>query len=143
NYQGGAGQVSGQSGETTQKPSYHGPATQGTGAERPASTPEGKTSSDLDADSTAANDSSSSVSGVTPVAAQFAKPVISTGTFKAVTGVGDKAVWEPSTSTLHVLYNNHIVNVRVQTKANEAARQQKATSLALLVLNFFTEKAAI
>ena len=143
NYQGGAGQVSGQMGETTQKPSFNGPATQGTGAERPASTPEGNASGDMDADSTTANDSSSSISGVTPVAAQFTKPVISTATFKAITGVGDKAVWEPTTSTLHVLYNNHIVNVRVQTKANEATRQQKAASLAMLVLNYFTEKSAI
>lgn len=143
NYQGGAGQVSGQMGETAQKPSYHGPATQGTGAERPASTPEGDASGDIDADSTAANDSSSTVSGVTPVAAQFAKPMVSTGRFKPVTGVGDKAVWESANSTLHVLYLNHIVNIRVQTKSNEATRQKKAASLALLVLNHFTEKAAI
>ncbi len=66
-----------------------------------------------------------------------------TGNFVAMTGVGDKAVWEPAKSTLHVLYNNHIVNVRVQTKANEATRQQKASSLANLVLNHFIEDASL
>jgi hypothetical protein len=143
NYQGGAGQVSGQMGETGQKPPYTGPATEGTGAERPAIEPEGSNAGDIDEDSTANNDSSSSVSGVTPAANQFTKPVVSTGNFVAMTGVGDKAVWEPAKSTLHVLYNNHIVNVRVQTKANEATRQQKASSLANLVLNHFIEDASI
>lgn len=143
NYQGGAGQVSGQMGETRQKAPYTGPATQGTGAERPVAEPEGSESADIDADSTAGNDSSSSVSGVTSAATQFTKPVVSTAKFMAMTGVGDKAVWDPAKSTLHVLYNNHIVNVRVQTKVNEAARQQKAASLAQLVLNHFIEDASI
>lgn len=142
-YQGGAGQVSGQMGETGDKPPISGPATQGTGAERPAAEPEGPNSPDIDADVTPGNDSSNSVSGITSAAAQFTKPVISTGRFVAVTNVGDKAVWEPAASTLHVLYNNHIVNVRVQTKANEATRQQKATSLAELVLNHFTEDVSL
>lgn len=143
NYQGGPAQVSGQMGETGQKAPYTGPATEGTGAERPTAEPEGSGSADIDADSTAGNDSSNSVSGVTSAALQFTEPVVSTANYVAMTGVGDKAVWDPAKSTLHVLYNNHIVNVRVQTKANEATRQQKASSLALLVLNQFTEDASL
>ena len=135
NYQGGAAQVSGQSGETGQKAPLSGPATQGTGAERPVAEPEGSGSGDIDADSTAGNDSSNSVSGVTSAAVQFAKPVISTGRFVAVPGVGDKAVWEPAAGALHVLYNNHIVNITVSTKDTPAVRQQRARSLAEVLID--------
>ena len=134
-YQGGAGQVSGQSGETGQKAPLSGPATQGIGAERPATEPEGPASADIDADSTAGNDSSNSISGVTSAATQFAKPVVSTARFMAVPSVGDKAVWEPSAGAMHVLYNNHIINVTVTTKDTPVVRQQRAQSLAVVLLD--------
>lgn len=143
NYQDGAGQVSGQSGETGEKPSLYGPNPEGTGAERPAIEPKGGSGSDMDDDATVGNDSSNSTSGVTSVAAQFAKPTVSTGRFVAVSGVGDKAVWEPSKNALHVLYNNHIVNITIQNKAKPAAAQQQASSLANVVLSYFTEDASI
>ena len=134
-YQGGAGQVSGQMGETGEKPPISGPATQGTGAERPVAEPEGPNSPDIDADATPGNDSSNSVSGVTSAATQFAKPGISTGRFVAVRDVGDKAVWEPTAGAMHVLYNNHIVNVTVLTKDAPAVRQQRAQSLAVVLID--------
>lgn len=142
-FQGGPGQVSGQMDETSQKPSYHGPNPEGTGAERPAIEPEGGAEADIDEDATANNDSSNSTSGVTSVAAQFAKPVVSTGRFVAYPGVGDKAVWEPSKNALHVLYNNHIINVTVQTGAKGVAAQQQASSLAKIVLSYFGEDASV
>ncbi|MFD2570301.1 hypothetical protein ACFSUS_06615 [Spirosoma soli] len=143
-YQGNDDQVSGQAGsEPNQKPSYHGPEPEGTGAERPAIEPKGGASADIDDDaSTAANDSSDSPTNIPPVAAQFTKPPISIGRFVAVPNVGDKAVWEPAKNTLHVLYNNHIVNVGVQTKDSPAQRQQKAIQLAELILDRFSEDVA-
>jgi len=134
-YQGGAGQVSGQSGEMGPVAPLSGPDTRGTGAERPVTEPEGAESGDIDADSTAGNDSSESISGITSAATQFAKPVISTDRFVAVPNVGDKAVWEPAAGAMHVLYNNHIVNVTVMTKDAPAVRKQRAQSLAEVLVD--------
>ena len=143
NYQGGAGQVSGQMGTTQEKPPYTGPEPEGTGAERPAIEPKGGATADIDDDATAGNDSSESVSGIPPVAAQFTKPAISTGKFVALAGVGDKAVWEPAKNMVHVLYNNHIISVGIQTKGTPAQRQQQAVSLAEIVLTYFNEKSSV
>ncbi len=142
NYQGGAGQVSGQMGATAQKPALSGPNPSGTGAERPAIEPEGGAGADMDEDATANNDSSSSVSGVTPVATQFTKPVVSAGRFVAMPNVGDKAVWDPTKQALHVLYLNHILSITVQMKGTEQQRQRKAADLANLVLSHFIEDAS-
>ncbi len=139
-YQNQVGQVSGQMGQTGEKPSLYGPNPEGTGAERPAIEPEGGANADVDDDGSAPNDSSSSVSGITSAATQFTPPAVSTGQFVAVSGIGDKAVWEPAKNTLHVLMNNHIVNIGIQTKAKPAERQQKAVQLAGVVLNQFASK---
>ena len=138
-YQNQVGQVSGQMGETNEKPSYHGPNPEGTGAERPAIESEGGANADIDDDGSAPNDSSNSVSGITSAATKFTSPAVSTGRFVAVSGIGDKAVWEPAKNTLHVLMNNHILSIGLQTKAKPAERQQKAVQLAGVVLNQFTE----
>lgn len=135
NYQGGAGQVSGQMGVAGGKAPISGPATEGTGAERPVAEPEGPNSPDIDADTNLDNDSSNSVSGVTSAATQFAKPVVSTGRYAAVSDVGDKAVWEPAAGAMHVLYNNHIVNVTVATKETPTVRKQRAQSLAEVLID--------
>lgn len=134
-YQNGTGQVSGQMGEAGQKSPISGPATEGIGAERPVAEPEGSGSADIDADANLDNDSSNSVSGVTSAATQFAKPVLSTGRFVAAPGVGDKAVWEPATGAMHVLYNNHIVSVTVATKDTPVVRKQRAQSLAEVLID--------
>lgn len=137
-YQGQVGQVSGQMGKTGEKPAISGPEPAGTGAERPAIEPEGGAQADVDDDASTPNDSSNSVSGVTSAATQFTPPAVSTGRFVAVSGIGDKAVWEPAKNTLHVLMNNHILSVGIQTKATPAVRQQQAVQLAGVVLNNFT-----
>lgn len=138
-YQGGARQVSGQMGTTAEKPAISGPETEGTGAERPAIEPKGGAEADVDEDASADNDSSNSISGVTSVAAQFTKPVVSAGRFEAVPGVGDKAVWDPSKGALHVLYNNHIINITVRTKDKPEVRKQRAESLAEVLIDKVAE----
>lgn len=132
-------QVSGQSGETSEKPALSGPNPEGTGAERPAIEPKGGAGADMDEDTSAANDSSDRVSGVTPAAAQFTKPAVTTGRFTTIANVGDKAVWEAAKNTMHVLYNNHIVSVRVETKGDVVARQQKAAALVNILLDRFSD----
>lgn len=90
-------------------------------------------------DTVAANDSSSSVSGVTAAAVMSTTPAKSTGKFAAVMGAGDKAVWNPATNTLHALYNNHIINVQVKTKTSQAAAQQQAVMIANVILTEIAE----
>ena len=60
-----------------------------------------------------------------------------------MSGIGDKAVWEPAKNTLHVLMNNHILSVGINTKVAPAVRQQQAVQLAGVVLNQFTEDSSI
>ncbi|QJW89314.1 hypothetical protein HNV11_07910 [Spirosoma taeanense] len=138
-FQGDTSQVYGQMGSTSGKPAYTGPETEGTGAERPAIEPEGGANGDIDEDASAMNDSSNRVSGITPAATQFVKPAVSTGKFIALSNIGDKAVWEPAKNTMHVLYNNHIINVRVNIKGGPAVQQQKAKQLAGIIMDHFNE----
>lgn len=58
-------------------------------------------------------------------------------TMVPVRGVGDKAVWEPSRNTLHVLFTNNILNVRVQAKGRPSERQQMAAELVGVVMTRF------
>ena len=88
-------------------------------------------------DTTAANDSSTTVSHVT--AAEMTKPASSNANYTAIDGVGDKAVWEPAKHTLHVLYSNNIVSVQVKTKESTATQQQRAASIANVILGEVTE----
>ncbi|MEZ0486462.1 hypothetical protein [Fibrella aquatica] len=104
-----------------------GPAPEGTGAELPA---ESATGTIAKRDTSAQNDTATSVSRVTAAAARLATPAVSTTRFAAYPGIGDKAVWDASTKTLHVLLNNHILNVRVNTTDNMAMSRQRAAMLA-------------
>ncbi|HEX9956763.1 MAG TPA: hypothetical protein VGA96_05900 [Fibrella sp.] len=109
-----------------------GPETEGTGAEVPA---ESATSTINSRDMSARNDTSTSVSGVTPAAAQVTAPAVNTDRFAAYPGLGDKAVWDASTKTMHVLLNNHILNVRVNTSDNMVVSRQRAAKLANVMLD--------
>lgn len=135
NFQDGAGQTPGQLIATNRNVALTGPAPEGTGAERAATTPEGSESANVDADSTADNDSSNSVSGVTSAAVRLTKPAVNTGRFVAVEHLGDKAVWEPAKGIIHVLYNNHIINIAVGTKDAPALRKKRAESLAEVLID--------
>ena len=118
-----------------EKAPLSGPQTEGTAAEHPANGPEGKQSSNVNADASAKNDSSNSVSHVTSAALHLTKPAVSTGRFVAVPEVGDKAVWEPASGAMHVLYNNHIINVTVATKDNPEVRKEHAKALAEVMID--------
>ena len=83
----------------------------------------------------AANDTARTISGVTRQAGKFVEPSKSGMGFVAVMGVGDKAVWEPAKQTMHVLYNNHILNVLVKTADSETLKRQRAATLAKVILN--------
>ncbi len=113
-----------------------GPDTEGTSSELPTTT--------TDSDSTkgganADNDTASTISGVTRQAAKFVEPAKSQQGFVAINGVGDKAVWEPAKQTMHVLYNNHILNVRVQTADPENLKRQRASILSKVIMNQMAE----
>ena len=61
--------------------------------------------------------------GVTAATPPLTAPSISLGNFEAVRNAGDKAVWDAPKSTMHVLYNNHIINVTVKTKGGAEAQE--------------------
>ncbi|QMW05877.1 hypothetical protein [Spirosoma foliorum] len=71
--------------------------------------------------------------GVT-AAATHTEHAASTGHYEAVPNVGDKAVWDATTGALHVLYNNHIINVTVETKGKAEAKKEQAQSLAEVLI---------
>lgn len=107
-----------------------GPDTEGTGAELPADN-----AGSAERDTSTANDTASTISGVTRQAARFVEPATSQMGFIAVNGVGDKAVWEPAKQTMHVLYNNHILNVLVKTSDPENLKRQRAMTLSKVIMN--------
>ncbi len=78
----------------------------------------------------AANDTATTISGVTSVAAKLTEPAHNTETGKAVAGIGDKAIWEPAKHTLHVLNNNHIMHVTIGTADSEKVKISRAVLLA-------------
>ena len=68
-------------------------------------------------------------SGVTAGTPPLTKPAVSQGSFEAVPDVGDKAVWNAATGAMHTLYNNHIINVTVESKDKPEVRKKRAQSL--------------
>lgn len=60
--------------------------------------------------------------------------VVSTGNFKPVSNVGDKAVWDATTGAMHVLYNNHIISVTVETKDKPELKKERAQNLAEVLI---------
>lgn len=81
------------------------------------------------------NDTARTISGVTRQAGKFVEPPKSGMGFVAIPDVGDKAVWEPAKQTMHVLYNNHILNVLVKTADSETLKRQRASTLAKVIMN--------
>ncbi|MBO0949062.1 hypothetical protein [Fibrella forsythiae] len=118
--------------DMAEKAPQSGPAPEGTGAEQPA---ESATGTIEKKDASAKNDTASSVSRQTAVAARLVTPAVTTSRFAAYPGLGDKAVWDASTKTMHVLLNNHILNVRVNTSDNVTMARQRAAILANVMLD--------
>jgi hypothetical protein len=118
--------------KTEQKLALSGPNPEGTVAEQPV---ESATGTIAQRDTSAANDTATSVSRVPAAAARFVSPVVSAGRFLAYPGLGDKAVWEPQARVMHVLLNNHILNIGVKTNGKPAQQQAQAAILANVILN--------
>ncbi|GAA4457444.1 hypothetical protein GCM10023189_28140 [Nibrella saemangeumensis] len=136
-FQPGDPQVLGQSGRANQKPSMFGPVTEGRAAERPSTM---QVEAGMTEESTLPNDTTTTEQSPTasPAATQFVLPPKTTANFVGIMGVGDKAVWEPGTQILRVLYLNHIISIKVQTPGNEKVRQQQAVNLANFITNELT-----
>ncbi|MBD2757322.1 hypothetical protein [Spirosoma validum] len=96
-----------------------GPETEGTGAEVSA------------ADSTHHNtdDKHPDHAGESAATPPLTSPAVSKGKFEAVPNVGDKAVWDATTGAMHVLYNNHIISIMVETKGKSELKKEQAQSL--------------
>jgi hypothetical protein len=115
--------------EETDEAAQSGPESEGTVSEGSA------------ADSTHQNtdDKHPNHSGVTAATPPLTEHAVSTGNFEAVSGVGDKAVWDATTGAMHVLYNNHIINVTVGTKDKAEARKEHAQNLAEVLIEKIAE----
>ncbi len=110
-----------------------GPETEGTNAESSATeTPDAPEHHTTD-------DNQPQHGGITAATPHLTKPAVSTGHFEAVPNVGDKAVWDASTGAMHVLYNNHIINVTVETKNKAEVRKEHAQSLAEVLIDKISE----
>ncbi|GAB3992244.1 hypothetical protein GCM10028807_24900 [Spirosoma daeguense] len=100
--------------------------------------PEGTNSETSASDSThqspAAADEHPTHSGVTAAVPSPAKHAVSSGNYKPVSGVGDKAVWDATTGQLHVLYKNHIINVTVESKAKAEEKKHQAETLSEVLI---------
>ncbi|MVM36978.1 hypothetical protein GO730_03700 [Spirosoma sp. HMF3257] len=72
--------------------------------------------------------------GITAATPHLTEPAVSTGKYEAVPNVGDKAVWDANTGMMHVLFNNHIINVTVETKGKAETKKEQAQSLAEVLI---------
>lgn len=77
--------------------------------------------------------------GVTAATPHLTAPAVSKGNFEAVANVGDKAVWDATTGAMHVLYNNHIINVTVETKDKAEVKKERAASLVEVIIEKINE----
>ena len=70
--------------------------------------------------------------GAAPMAE--AKPAVHAAHYTTVAGVGDKAVWDAAEGVMHVLYINHIITVKVETKGSPDAKKEQAQRLAEVLI---------
>lgn len=116
---------------STPKPTLFGPNPEGTGAEVPATT----TDATSEQDSTRGADPSGPLEGMTRSTPPLTTPARNTATGQAMSGVGDKAIWEPGKKSLHVLFNNHVFSVVARMPGDTAKIRQGAIGLAKLVIH--------
>ncbi len=117
------------------KPTIFGPSPQGTAASGP---PTSNTAATPEQDSARGFDPSGPIEGITEPKPALVAPAHNTATGQAVTGVGDKAIWEPGKKALHVLYNNHVFSVVANMPGDTAQLKQGSISLAKLVIDSIT-----
>lgn len=111
--------------EETDSTAKSGPEPEGTSAELPTT----------EAESAVPDDDHPKHSGVTAAIPPLTKPAVNKGNFAAVPNVGDKAVWDATTGAMHVLYNNHIINVTVETKDKPEVKKERAQSLTEVLID--------
>ncbi|AKD55163.1 hypothetical protein [Spirosoma radiotolerans] len=105
-----------------------GPQPEGTNAETPATAENEKVAHHT------TDDNQPQHGGITAATPALTKHAVSSGNFEAVKNVGDKAVWDASTGAMHVLYNNHIISVTVETKEKPELKKEHAQSLAEVLI---------
>ena len=108
-----------------------------------------ETLAEEDTTATAAEDSTVAKPAVAPAVAHTthqpapAAAMAGAGSFEPVAELGDKAVWDPATGAMHVLYSNHIVNVQVGGKEKAEVRKERAKEMAELILEKVTHGEAM
>lgn len=128
-YQGKPASVMTKSVETVQDSASSGPKTEGTNAEVPVAE-----ATETEAHHTT-DDNQPQHGGITAATPALTKHAVSTGHYAAVPNVGDKAVWDETTGAMHVLYNNHIISVTVESKDKPEVRKERAQSLAEVLID--------
>lgn len=66
---------------------------------------------------------------------KLTRPAYSATKGVAVSGLGDKALWDAKTGMLHVLFLNHIVNLTVKTKQPDGKKQQQAVMMMQVIMD--------
>lgn len=116
---------------TESNPPLSGPDPEGTGAEGSADM-NGTTPKQ---DSTRGADPGGPIEGITKPTPPLTTPAHNTPTGQAITGVGDKAIWEPGKKSLRVLFNNHVFSVVARMPGDTATIKLGAVGLAKVVIN--------
>lgn len=128
-YQGKPASVMTKAVEAIQDSATSGPKTEGTNAEVPVAE-----AAETEAHPTT-DDNHPQHGGITSVRPALTKHAVSMGHYAAVPNIGDKAVWDETTGAMHVLYNNHIISVTVESKDKAEVRKERAQSLAEVLLD--------
>ncbi|GAB3715496.1 hypothetical protein GCM10027592_56120 [Spirosoma flavus] len=115
--------------EEAKEAATSGPEPEGTNSETPAT----------DSTEQKPTDSHPTHSGVTSAMPSPAHHAVKSGNYEPVSGVGDKAVWDASTGQLHVLYNNHIINVTVESKGKAEEKKHQAETLSEVLIEKIAE----
>ncbi len=118
-------------GTNTNKPALSGPAPEGTASSAAAigtTAPEPMEPAVID-----------SINGTYDVKVKLTQPAVATAKGVPVDGVGDKALWDAGTGTLHTLFLNHIVNMTVKTSQSEAIRKEQAVRLTQVIVDKITK----
>ncbi|MFD2933930.1 hypothetical protein [Spirosoma flavum] len=119
--------------EAARDSTISGPETAGTNAESAANaTPDAPEHHTTD-------DDQPQHGGITAATPPLTKRAVSMGHYEAVSNVGDKAVWDATTGAMHVLYNNHVINVTVETKDKSEVRKERAQSLVEVLIDRISE----
>lgn len=121
-------------------PAYTGPYTEDNQAEGPTEGMANHSSRGSGQDSSAVNDSSSSITGGTSSALQLTQGAVNSAAGRAIQGVGDKAIWDDKSRTLHVLYLHHVIHIMVNHGPTPAEDLSHASRLAMVWIDKMSEE---